>query len=300
MRTFCPLRIALLATILHAAGVGALETNGPPELGFSRIIRGWTNYSTAFNTTHDTGAGGDYATVASFYTPDKDVKPAEYGVIVIWNGSGGQRLNFTNFDFRVFIWSSLEAFTAEPRQGNLANWSFAAPTGGSTTVPDTTTRGGRPAYEIRFRLADSSVPLTNGHTYLMGFAARTDLLDFGELFVPTASHEGASDVQAGDIVSGGWTYLANAGGSTIYSGQLAAELVVLPVIERPTLRIRRIGGFVELAWPASADGFVLEYAANVSTSDGWWPVEDEPVEEEGLKRVVLPATWSRQWFRLKR
>lgn len=299
MRTFCPLRIALLATILHAAGAGALETNGPPELGFSRIIRGWTNYSTAFVATHDTGTNG-YATVASFYTPDKDVRPAEYGVIVIWDGSGGQRLNFTNFTFRLLIWSSLEAFIAEPTQGDLANWSFAAPTGGSTSVPDTTTRGRRPAYEIRFQLTDSSVLLTNGHTYLMGFAARTDTLDFGQLFVPTASHEGASDVQAGDLVTFGWTYLVNEGGNTIYSGQLAAELVVLPVIERPPLWIRRLGSFIELTWPASADGFVLEYAANVPAFDGWWPIEDEPVEEEGFKRVVLPATWSRQWFRLRR
>jgi hypothetical protein len=299
MRALDLLRIALFATALHAIEIGAVETNGSPELGLSRIIRGWTNYSTAFNATHDTGSGG-YATVASFYTPDKDVTPAEYGIIVIWNGSGGQHLTFTDFTFGVFVWSSLEAFTTEPRRGDVTNWYLPAPTGGNTTVSDTTTRGGRPAYEIRFSLTGSSLLLSNGHTYLVGFAARTDTLNSGELFVPTTSHEGSSDVQAGDIVPGGWTYLANAGGSTIYSGQLATELVVLPIIVRPRLQIRRLGPFVELAWPASADGFVLESATNVSASELWWPIEDDPVEENGVKHVVLSTTWSRQWYRLRR
>jgi len=34
------------------------------EVGFSRIIHGWTNYSTGFTCTHDTDPdGGDFATL---------------------------------------------------------------------------------------------------------------------------------------------------------------------------------------------------------------------------------------------
>src|SRR5688500_2447230 len=71
------------------------------EFGFNRIIPGSTNYSAAFSTTHDVNPAGEYATVASFYTPPVTVQPPEYRVIMIWFGTGGQRLNFGNFAFQV-------------------------------------------------------------------------------------------------------------------------------------------------------------------------------------------------------
>src|SRR5262249_54434356 len=157
------------------------------------------------------------ASVASFYTPDEDVKPFEYGAIFIWVGSGSPPRNFAPFAYRVFIWSSLSAFIQDPRQGDVATFPFQAPTGGSTTVADATTRGGRPAYELRFALTNSSVTLSNTQTYLIGVAALADTQHDGELFVPTSSHDGPSDVQAGDLVPGGWLYLVNAGGLTVYS-----------------------------------------------------------------------------------
>src|SRR6185503_10737456 len=215
---------AVLSLSLASVGAAAL-TNGAPAVAFTRIIHGWTNYSTAFNATHDTGTQGDYATVASFYTPAEDVKPFEYGAIFIWAGSGAPPRNFAPFTYRVSIWSSLSAFIQDPRQGDMTTLSFAVPTGGSTTVADATTRGGRPAYELRFTLTNSTVTLSNGQTYLIGVAALADTQHDGELYVPTASHDGPSDVQAGDLVPGGLLYLVNAGGLTIYSGQLATELV---------------------------------------------------------------------------
>jgi hypothetical protein len=280
---------------LHAS---AQETNVPPQLAFARIIHGWTNYSTAFNATHDTAAQGDYATVASFYTPAEDVKPLEYAAIFIWGGSGAP--NFAPFDYRVFIWSSLSTFIQEPRLGDIATLPFDTPTGGSTTVRDATTRGGRPAYELRFALSNAPVTLSNGHTYLIGVAALADTQRGGELFVPTASHDGPSDVQAGDLVAGGWIYLVNAGGSTIYSGQLATELVVQPVIQSSGLRISRSNQAVKLAWPASAEGFTLEFAFNLSLGTEWFPVEVEPTIENDSHQVVLPVSFTRQFFRLRR
>jgi hypothetical protein len=293
-----PLLLSALA-LSHAVGCAREgATNGPPEIAFSRIIHGWSNYSTAFNATHDTGASGDYATVASFYTPATDVVPLDYAAIIIAGDS--PPLDFARFQFRVFVWSNLATFVQEPRQGDVATWSLAAPTAGSTAVPDTQTRGGRTAYEVRFSLTNSPVILSNQHTYLVGFAARTDTQRNGELFVPTASQEGSSDVQAGDLVVGGWRYLVNAGGSTIYSGQLAVELIVAPRINSPPLHVTREGSFVRISWPASAQNFVLEYALSLAPNADWFPVEVEPFEEDGFKQVVLPATFTRQWFRLRR
>src|SRR5262245_35414835 len=118
--------VAALAALLTLALWGRAQgfTNGAPEIGFTRIIRGWTNYSTAFNATHDTGAAGDFATVGSFYTPEDRVVPIEYGVIVIWDGSRSQHLDFAAFSFRLGIWSSLGAFAADPRVGDVATWTF--------------------------------------------------------------------------------------------------------------------------------------------------------------------------------
>ena len=159
-------------SLLPLRPITAAQTTNA-EIGFSRIVSGWTNYSTVFYATDDLAPNGDYATVASFYTPTNDVLPIEYGVIVIWNDSGGQRLNFTNFDFQICFWSGLQAFTNDPAQGDVATFSFLAPTGGSTTIPNATTRGGRPAYQIRFCLTNAPFVLNQGNTYLVGVSART-------------------------------------------------------------------------------------------------------------------------------
>jgi hypothetical protein len=48
-------------------------------------------------------ATADFASVASFYTPAEDVLPAEYGVIIIWDGSSGQQFNAGNFSVQVCV-----------------------------------------------------------------------------------------------------------------------------------------------------------------------------------------------------
>jgi hypothetical protein len=291
-------QLVVWSAILVVAPPAFAQANGAPEIAFSRILHGWTNYSTAFNATHDTAASADYASVGSFYTPPAEVTPLDYAVVLIWSET--RTPDFSRFQFRVLVWSGLDAFIQEPRQGDVATWNFTAPTGGSTSVPDATTRGGRPAYELRFSLTNAPVTLSNGHSYVIGFAARTDTQANGELFVPTANHDGPSDVQAGDLVVGGWQYLVNAGGSTIYSGQLAVELVVATRNNPPTMRIIQMGSFVRLSWPAAARDFVLECSSSLAPDTDWQTVEAEPLEEDGQMQVILPATFSSQWFRLRR
>jgi len=202
-------------------------SNGVP--GFDRIIHGWTNYSSAFNATHDLGTSGNDATVASFYKPLVDARPLEYSVMVIWGGASNQTPPFDHFTYEVHFWSSLEKFTNTPTRGDVGTFSFPAPTGGSMTVPDAITRRGWPAYELRFCLSNAPLTLTADHPYLVGLLAKTVTRDFDVLYVPTSNHPGDSDVQAGSVVLGGWTYLVDAGGSTIYWGQLATALSVQPL-----------------------------------------------------------------------
>jgi hypothetical protein len=296
VRPFVPILLPLLAACILCP-IARAQTNSTTDFGFNRIVHGWTNYSTAFTATHD---AGEYATVASLFTPAIDVRPTEFGVIVIWYGTGGQRLSFANFTYRVSVWSSLDAFISNPRQGDLAAFNFAAPTGGSTTVPDATTRGGRPAYLLRFNLASTPLALTQCHEYAIGFAAIATASQAGELLVPTAAHEGPSDVQAGNLVPFGWIYLINAGGQTIYSGQLATELKIDPLGELPQLTVVPSGTDLNLLWPASAACYGLEACDGISASAVWTPVDTVPVVENGLNRLLISATNSARWFRLKK
>ena len=268
-----------------------------PIVAFSRITHGWTHYSTAFVATidpDDEGIGG--AAVASFYTPTNAVVPLDYGVITVWRGASGQTLRWDGFDYRVCIWSNLAAFTNSPEDGDVLTASFPAPTGGSTNQPDAFTRGGRPAWHLRFSLTNSPVALAPGHTYLVGFVAVAYIEDDGEFLVPTSSRAGPSDVQAGDIVPGGWQYLTNAGGSTIYSGQLACELVVEP---RPVLRIERApGGAVAITWPATVTGYTLEAAPSPAANSPWLAAGGVVTTNAGWNGAVVPSSAAAQFFRL--
>ena len=292
------LALVLIVCTQTSFSARASETNSSAIVNFSRIIHGWTNYSTGFTATIDTDpAAGDFATLASFYTPEFDVVPVDYGVVVVWLGAQSQHFDWSNFDFRVGIWSSLPAFITSPTTGDVATVFFNAPTGGSTSTRDATTRGGRPAYYLRFCLTNTPVTLRADHTYLVGFAASTFVWDNGELFVPTAPTSGPSDVQAGDLVPGGWTYLTNAGGLTIYSGQLATELLVTPL---PQLRIRALTNEVEISWPASLTGVVVESTLHLERLAVWSSVNSAPQGEGTWKRVNLPnSSAAQRFFRLR-
>jgi hypothetical protein len=289
------LAILLLSVVLPRARAEGC-TNRLTQVGFSRIIHGWTNYSTGFSATHDLAVSGDFATVASVFTPSRGVVPEEYAVIVVWLGEAGQTLDFARFSFSVGVWSGLRAFTEDPRAGDLAQLAFLRPTGGSLVTPDAYTRGGRAAYELRFCLTNAPV-LSPGQTYLIGFAAHTDPASSGELYVPTSSHSGPSDLQAGNLVLDGWLNIVDAGGSTIYDGQLATELLVTPP---PSLVIDRLPDQVIVSWQDAPSGIVLE-AANQPTPDAsWLTVVAEPSDTNGVRRARLSATGPARYFRLRK
>jgi hypothetical protein len=290
-------RGAVVVACLASATALAQAISGV-ETGFCRIVRGWTNYSTAFNATHDLGADGDFATVASFYIPSIDTCPVEYGVIVIWLGTGSQHLDFARYEYCVSFWSSLEAFREDARQGDLATFTFASPSGGSTERPDTITRGGRPAFELRFHLTNAPLTLTQCHEYLVGFAARARVQQDGELFVPAAPSEGPSDVQAGTIVPFGFNYLINAGGLSLYSGQLATELLVTPLAPRPILIARRQADAVQLLWPGRASCYMLQAADEPGPAAQWLPVASAPHLTNDLFTLSLPPDAATGFFRL--
>ncbi|HTD86480.1 MAG TPA: hypothetical protein VK850_07870 [Candidatus Binatia bacterium] len=264
------------------------------EVGFNRIIPGWTNYSTAFETTHDTGAKGEFATAATFYTPPYTVRALEFGSIMIWSELPPGTVSFPAFTFSVAVWSDLSAFIAQPGHGNYADVAFVQP---SSIRLDGVSRGGRATYEVRFALTNASVILSNCHTYLMAFIARTDTQRNGDLYVPTASTSGASDVQAGNIVPFGWQYLIDAGGFTTYSGQLATELVVEPLGTAPRLFITQSGAVVEVRWPKWASCYGLE--ATGSFTEPWVAVTNEPLSGTEWRWIAAPAGEGARWFRLR-
>lgn len=283
--------------VSQAPGAGMdCGTNGLSEVGFSRLIHGWTNYSTGFNATHDLALDGDFATVASLYVPSRPVIPQEYAAIVVWLGDPAAAVDFTRFSFSVGIWSGLDTLIRNPRAGDLAHFVMRQPTGGSTTTPDAYTRGGRPAYELRFCLPQAPV-LAAGQGYWIGFAAHADPGSSGELYVPTSSQAGPSDVQAGSLAPGGWLYLVDAGGSTIYDGRLAVELRIL---SPPSLAIHRTGDRIVIAWPETVPGLGLEAADQLGPQARWQRVDAEVNTQNGLQRVQLPVTGGTRYFRLTR
>lgn len=270
-----------------------LNESNAAEVGFSRIVPGWTNYSTAFDTTQDTGAKAEFAAVATFYKPAYTVRALEFASIVIWSELPPKTADFSQFAFSVAVWSGLGAFIAQPSRGDAWHVPFAQP---SSIRMDGLSRGGRVVYELRFALTNANVVLSNCHTYLVAVIASTDTRRNGELYVPTAPTEGASDVQAGNVVPFGWQYLIDAGGFTMYSGQLASELIVEPLGAPPRLVITHANSMVRLSWPLWAGCYALE--STDAGADAWFAVTNEPVDATGWRSVTLPTAEPVRLFRL--
>ena len=270
-------------------------TAAAADLAFSRINRGWPNYSTAFNTTHDLSPNGEFATVGTFYTPPYTVRAREFGTIVIWSELPPATISFPDFTFSACVWSSLDRFIQNPGVGDVLNLNFVQPTAISR---DGTSRGGRPTYELRFALTNSTLVLTSCQTYILGVIARTDTSRNGDLYVPTAPADGPSDVQAGNIVPFGWQYLIDAGGLTVYSGQAATELIVERLGESPRLQVAQSNSTVRLSWQALASCYQLE--STDALVGPWLAVTNEPQIGPDEHSVTLPSTNQLQFFRLAR
>ena len=58
------------------------------------------------------------------------------------------------------------------------------------------------------------------------------------------------------------------------------------------------GSNIVLTWSSDAGGFVLETASSLSAPNEWLSVDAEPVLENGINRVTLPADQQMQFFQL--
>lgn len=68
----------------------------------------------------------------------------------------------------------------------------------------------------------------------------------------------------------------------------------------PSITVGLVGGNVELSWPATATGFVLETSATLGTTASWTAVATTPTEADGVKKVTLTPASGTAFFRLKR
>ena len=60
------------------------------------------------------------------------------------------------------------------------------------------------------------------------------------------------------------------------------------------------GNTIQLAWPDSASGYVLESSTNLASPYGWVPVGLPVITTNGTQQVEVPATNSSLFFRLRR
>jgi hypothetical protein len=93
-----------------------------------------------------------------------------------------------------------------------------------------------------------------------------------------------------------WQVRATAGMTTkSLSGVVA--VTATPVVSVP-LTLTRTGGEVQIAWPATAVGYLLETAAHLGVTT-WGPAPQTPFVVNGRFTVTLPATAAEQYFRLR-
>ena len=107
-----------------------------------------------------------------------------------------------------------------------------------------------------------------------------------------------SPAQAGSLVPFGFNYLISAGGLTLYSGQLATELLVQLLGPRPTLSVRLREDTVQISWPARGGCYTLETAGEPGAASNWRPVTESPQPTNGVFTVSLPTTNTARFFRL--
>jgi hypothetical protein len=93
---------------------------------------------------------------------------------------------------------------------------------------------------------------------------------------------------------------ADAGGTTIYDGQLATELIVHHSGAPPLLEITRTNNLIRVSWPAAAGCFRLEATESGGASSVWQVVEAPRVIMDGRVTVERPTPSSQEWFRLRK
>jgi hypothetical protein len=69
----------------------------------------------------------------------------------------------------------------------------------------------------------------------------------------------------------------------------------------PALKTKLMTGGIQLAWPGSASGYVLESNTNLANPAGWVPVSGFPfTTNNGTLQVQVPMTNGSLFFRLRK
>jgi hypothetical protein len=68
----------------------------------------------------------------------------------------------------------------------------------------------------------------------------------------------------------------------------------------PRLQAAVSDGNIELSWPESATDFDLESSATLGLGADWTTVTQEPIVEDGIKKVSLPITGAESYYQLKK
>lgn len=82
---------------------------------------------------------------------------------------------------------------------------------------------------------------------------------------------------------------------TTYSDLVAGT----PPATSVSLSVRRVGSDVEISWPTSASGFVLESVSALSPTATWSPVGQTPVVSGDNNVVTVPISSGNQFYRLR-
>ena len=79
---------------------------------------------------------------------------------------------------------------------------------------------------------------------------------------------------------------------------VADNLTIWPAPIPPTLQISAATNQIQLAWPASAVGFILESNADLRNAQGWKPVTNAPAPSGNQWVIQVPASDSMNFYRL--
>ncbi|KAB2674713.1 MAG: hypothetical protein DVB31_01705 [Verrucomicrobia bacterium] len=79
---------------------------------------------------------------------------------------------------------------------------------------------------------------------------------------------------------------------------MADNMAVTPAPQPPVLRVARSAGKVEISWPTTTTGFVLQSSADPLEPNSWLPVAQAPVTSADWETIAVEPAAARAFFRL--
>ena len=210
----CARVAAVSAVVLFGASVRAQAYDA---IGASSASSN-TNYF--LSTTSNLDNASDFWTAAgvgTFTIPSGQRVNSVEAIIGVRGPNGTGPFNFSAVSvWEVHIWSSLSAFAAAPKAGDVLNKSFTTPSNADHVVAYGTDVDGQPTYRVRFNFPGGITGPVSGSTYHFAIRARVSYANGGYVGVLESSNAGMSGVQAG----WGWP----APGYVFFSGSLLAPV----------------------------------------------------------------------------